>query len=160
MAKALKNMTAEELNAHYRKKKIAEDSKALKQYKKRMQNTMKNYGQRFNAFAVNQRRSREAALGACALKALDSVRELMRTKELEPGTLWFMITESPCEDENGKKAFHCEVMYSVTSFEPAYTEEEIQKELEETFEKMMRETDQMYPEEEQDEKAENQGTAG
>jgi hypothetical protein len=36
----------------------------------------------------------------------------------------------------------------VTSYEPAHTEEEIQKELEETFEKMMRETDELYPAEE------------
>ena len=151
MRKKLEDMTEKEQNAYYRKKKIREDSKALKAYGKRMRNTMKNYGQKYDAFAINQRRSREAALGVCALKALDAVRELMRSKNLEPGSLWFMISESPVKDENGKKAFHCSVMYSVTSFEPAYTDEEIQKELEETFEKMMRETDALYPVEVADE---------
>lgn len=149
--KKIENMTEQEKNEYFRKKKIAEDSKKLREYKKRMQNTMKNYGTKFDAFAINQRKSRELALGTCALKALDAVRELMRSKKLEPGSLWFMITESPCQDENGKKAFHCEVMYCVTSFEPAFTDEEIQKELEDTFEKMMRETDALYPAEAEDE---------
>lgn len=148
--KKIENMTEQEKNEYFRKKKIAEDSKKLREYKKRMQNTMKNYGKKFDAFAINQRKSRELALGTCALKALDAVRELMRSKKLEPGSLWFMITESPCQDENGKKAFHCEVMYCVTSFEPAFTDEEIQKELEDTFEKMMRETDALYPAEAED----------
>ena len=158
--KKIENMTEQERNAYFREKKIAEDSKKLREYKKRMQNTMKNYGQTFNAFAINQRKSREAALGACALKALDAVRELMRSKSLEPGSLWFMISESPLKDDNGKKKFHCQVLYSVTSHEPAFTDEEIQKELEDTFEKMMRETDALYPEEgEHEEKENNKETA-
>ena len=149
MAKKIADMTEAEKNAYFRKKKIAADGKALKAYEKRMRTTMKNHGKRFDAFAINQRKSREAALGACALKALDAVRELMREKQLEPGTLWFMISESPVKDENGKKAFHCSVMYSVTGLEPAFTEEEIREEIENTFEKMMRETDELYPVEEE-----------
>ena len=149
MAKRFEEMTDAEKIAYNRKRKIRDDGKKLKAYEKRMRDTMKNYGQKFDAFAVNQRKSREAALGACAMKALDSVRELMRAKKLEPGTLWFMISESPLKDENNKKTFHCSVMYSITALEPAYTEEEIRKEIEETFEKMMRETDEMYPAEEE-----------
>jgi len=156
MAKKLKDMTEKELNEYNRKRKIRQDSRDLKAYAQRMRNTMKNYGKKFDAFAINQRKSRELALGACALKALDSVKELMRTKRLEPGTLYFVISESPVEDENGKKAFHCSVMYSVTSFEPAYTEEEIQKEIGDTFEKMMRETDALYPPEGKHEEAESE----
>ena len=151
MAKRFKDMTEQEQVAYNRKRKIADDSKRLKDYEKRMRNTMKNEGQAFDAFAVNQRKSRELALGTCALKALDSVRELMRKKRLVPESLEFMISESPVQDENGKKAFHCRVMYKVTTFEPAYTEEEIRKEIEDTFEKMMRETDNLYPAEEEDE---------
>lgn len=143
--KKIENMTEQEKNAYFREKKIREDNKKLRAYADRMKKTMKNYGQKFDAFAINQRKSRELALGTCALKALDSVRELMRGKSLEPGSLWFMITESPCKDENGKKAFHCQVLYSVTSHEPAFTDEEVLKELKDTKEKMMRETDALYP---------------
>ena len=149
MAKRFKDMTEQERIAYNRKRKIADDGKKLKAYEKRMRNTMKNYGKKFDAFAINQRKSREAALGACALKALDAVRELMREKQLEPGTLWFMISESPVKDENGKKAFHCSVMYSITALEPAFTDEEIQAEIEKTFEQMMRETDEMFPAEDE-----------
>ena len=148
--KKYQDMTEQERNAYNRKRKIRDDSKALKEYAKRMRNTMKNYGQTFDAFAVNQRKSREAALGACALKALDAVRELMRQKNLEPGSLWFMISESALKDEAGKKTFHCKVMYSVTALEPAYTEEEIRTELEKTFEKYMSETDKLFPAEEKE----------
>ena len=150
MAKKFQDMTEAEQIAYNRKKKIREDGKLLKAYEQRMRNTMKNYGYKFDAFAVNQRKSREAALGTCALKALDSVRELMRKKQLEPNSLWFMISESPTKDENGKKAFHCSVMYSVTALEPAFTEEEIKAEIAETFEKYMRETDVLYPAEEEE----------
>lgn len=149
MAKRFADMTEKEQIAYNRKKKIRDDGKLLKEYAERMRKTMKTEGQQFDAFAINQRKSREAALGACAMKALDSVRALMRRKQLAPGTLSFVISESPTRDENGNKAFHCSVVYSVTTFEPAYTEEEIQKEIQDTFEKMMRETDTLYPAEEE-----------
>ena len=155
MAKKFADMTDAEKIAYNRKKKIQDDGKKLKAYEKRMRNTMKNYGQKFDAFAINQRKSREAALGACAMKALDAVRQLMRETQLEPGTLWFMISESPLKDENGKKNFHCSVMYSITALEPAFTEEEIQAEIADTFEKMMRETDVLYPAEDSHEEKEN-----
>ena len=159
MRKKFEDMTEQEQIAYNRKKKIREMDKELKAYEKRLRDTRKNYGFKFDAFAVNQRKSREAALGACALKALDSVRELMRAKELVPGTLSFVIAESPLKDENNKKAFHCQVVYSVTSVEPAYTEEEIQKEIAETFEKMMRETDAMFPAEGEHEEGESKEPA-
>ena len=145
MAKKFENMTEQERLAYNRKRKIREDGKKLKEYEHRLRITMKKAGQRFDAFAVNQRKSREAALGACALKALDSVRELMRSRELEPNSLEFMITECPTLDENGKKTFHCSVLYSVTTHERAYTDDEIKAEIEKTFEQMMRETDMLFP---------------
>lgn len=145
MAKKFEDMTEQERLAYNRKRKIREDGKKLKEYEHRMRITMKKVGQTFDAFAVNQRKSREAALGTCALKALDSVRELMRSKELEPGSLEFMISECPTLDENGKKTFHCRVIYSVTTHERAYTDEEIRAEIEKTFEAMMRETDILFP---------------
>ena len=147
MRKKLEDMTEAELNAYYRKKKIKDDSRELRKYADRMHREVKVYGRKYDAFAINQRKSRALAIGECALQALDDVRGLFRTKRLEPNSLWFMISESPVLDENGVKNFHCSVLYSVKSFEPAHTEEYIQKELEETFEKMMRETDKMYPKE-------------
>ena len=51
-------------------------------------------------------------------------------------------------DRLTEAGFHCTVTYRVVSAEAAHDEEWIRKEIEETFEKMMRETDAMYPPEE------------
>lgn len=152
MGKKLEDMTEQELNQHLREVKIKKDSKALRKYGKRLREERKTYSQIFHAYAINQRKSREAALGACALKAVDAVRELSRTKPLVAGTLEYIINEQKVKDETEQKGFYCSVTFHVVSNEPAYNPEDIQKELESTFEKMMRETDELYPVEVQDEK--------
>ena len=152
MGKKLKDMTEQELNLHYREKKIREDSKALRKYRKRLTEERKCYEQKFEAYSINQRKSREAALGACALKAIDAVRELSKVKPLVGGTLEYVINEQKVKDETGQKGFYCSVIFHVVSDEPAHSQEDIQKEIEETFEKMMSETDRLYPVEVQDEK--------
>ncbi len=145
MAKKLEDMTEQELIAHNRQVKIRRDSKALKKYAKRLREERKIYHQTFDAFSINQRRSREAALGACALKALDEVRGLRKTKPLVGG-LEFLIHEQKVEDPDGKKGFHYAVTYYVTSDERAHSDEDIQAEIEQTFERMMMETDELFPE--------------
>lgn len=133
-----------------REQKIRKDSKTLKKYKERLKKERKRYIQTFDAFAINQRRSREAALGACALKALDAVRELNKVKPLVKGTLEFVISEQKVIDPDSKKGFHCSVTFAVASEEAAHEPEWIEKEVEHTFELMMRETDEMFPEEAED----------
>lgn len=128
-----------------REQKIRKDKKALDKYEERLRNENKVYIQMFDAYAVNQRRSRAAAIGACALKAMDEVRGLAKTKTLMDGSLDYMITEQKVQDPDGKKGFHCSVTYRVVSMEKAHTEEWIIKELEDTWARMMRETDGMYP---------------
>lgn len=133
-----------------REQKIRKDSKALKKYKERLKKERKRYIQTFDAYSINQRRSRQAALGACALKALDAVRELNKVKPLVKGTLEFVISEQKVIDPDGKKGFHCSVTFAVASEEAAHEPEWIEKEVEHTFELMMRETDEMFPEEAED----------
>ena len=135
-----------------REQKIRRDKKALDKYEERLRKEHKVYLQMFDAYAVNQRRSRAAAIGACALKAMDEVRGLAKTKQLMDGSLDYMITEQKVQDPDGKKGFHCSVTYRVVSTEKAHTEEWIQKEIEDTWTRMMRETDGMYPVEKEEEK--------
>ena len=135
-----------------KEQKIKKDSKALQKYGQRLRTEHKVYMQMFDAYAVNQRKSRAAAIGACALEAMDEVRGLAKTKPLMDGSLEYMITEQKMIDPDGIKGFHCTVTYRVVSAEKAHSEEWIQKELEETFEKMMKETDEMFPEEAEREK--------
>ena len=131
-----------------RKQKIKQDARALRKYKVRLQNEKKVYQQSFQLVAVNNRRSREAALGACVLKALDEVRGLAKMKNLVPGSLYYNIDEVIRFDPEGRKGFQEIVTFFVMSYEQAHTKEEIEKEIAETFEKMMRETDEMFPPEE------------
>lgn len=134
-----------------REQKIKKDSRDLKRYGERLRKEHKVYLQMYDAYAVNQRRSRAAAIGECALQAMDGVRGLAKTKNLMDGSLEYMITEQKVRDPDGKIGFHETVTYRVVSMEKAHTEEWIQKELEETFEKMMLETDEMFPEEKKEE---------
>ena len=142
-----------------RRKKIKDDGRQLVRYRERLENTRKTYMQTFEADAINQRRSREAALGACALKAIDAARELAKGKKLVDGTLDYMITEQKMEDPDGRIGFHCSVSFQVISTERAFNDEEINKEIMDTFEKMMMETDELFPVEEKDEKGESEGAA-
>lgn len=145
MGKKIAEMTKAELIAHCREAKIKKDSKALQNYAKRLKNEHKVYIQTFSAYAVNQRRSRAAAIGECALQAMDEVRGLAKKKQLLDGSLDYMITEQKVQDPDGRKGFHCSVTYRVVSAEKAHTEEWIKEELEKTFEKMMMDTDEMFP---------------
>lgn len=135
-----------------REQKIKKDSKALKNYAKRLEKEHKVYMQTFSAYAVNQRRSRAAAIGECALQAMDGVRGLARTKPLMDGSLEYLITEQKLQDPDGLRRFHCSVTFRVVSQEKAHTNEEIQQEIEKTFEKMMMETDEMFPEAKEDDR--------
>ena len=133
-----------------REQKIRKDAKVLKKYEQRLRQEKKVYIQTFEAYAVNQRRSRAAAIGECALQARDAVRGLSVTKDLVDGTLDYMIREEKVVDPDGKKGFHCAVTYKVMSNEPAHTDEWIQSEMEKTFEQLMQETDEMFPEEKEE----------
>ena len=137
-----------------REQKIRKDAKALKAYKKRLRNERKRYIQTFEAYSVNQRRSRAAALGECALMAREAIYSLRKTKPLVNGTLEYMINEQKVIDPDGKKGFHCSVTFAVSSEEPAHDEEWIENEIQDTFERMMRETDEMVPEEAEAQKSE------
>ena len=138
-----------------RAQKLKRDEKTLKKYEEQLRKEHKTYIQQFDAYAVNQRISRAAAIGACALQAMDAVKGMAKAKELVPGSLDYMIIEQKVQDPDGKKGFHCQVTYRVVSYEKAHTEEWIREELEKTAAQLQAETDEMYPEEKQDDPGEN-----
>ena len=145
-----------------RQRKIRKDEKELKKYEERLRKEKVVYHQNFDLVALNQRRSREAALGACVMKALDAVRELSMKKQLVPGSLYYNISENKVNDPEGRKGFLESVTYFVMSYEKAHTEEQIAEEIRVTREKMMMETDELFPaeEEKQDEKETCEADAG
>jgi hypothetical protein len=145
MAKEKKELTEAEKTAALRKQKIARDSKDLRKYRKRLENEMKNYRQAFCLVARNQRRDREEALGKCAMAALDRVKELAAEKKLVPGSLYYALSEEKITDPDGNKAYKYSVEFCVTSYEKAHSEEDINAEMNKVFEKMMEETDELFP---------------
>ena len=127
---------------------VRQKQKELEKYGERLRKQNRAYMQEVSAFAVNQRRSRAAALGECALQAMDHLRGLAKTKPLMNGSLEYMIREKKVEDPDGKKGFEYTVAYRVVSYEKAFTEEQITEELNKTWEKMQMEIDERFPEDE------------
>ena len=125
--------------------KIRKDRAQLKAYEKRLMNEKMMYSKMFEIYCVNQRKSREAGMGYLVLQAMDDVRALAKKKTLI-GELYFTISEQKVRDEAGKVGFHSAVEYHVLSNEPAHDPEDVKKEIEETWERMKRETDEMYAE--------------
>ena len=128
-----------------REQKIKKDEKALAKYEERLKKERKVYMKTADAYAINNRRSRAAAIGACALQVMDEVRGLAKTKPLLDGSLDYMITEQKVKDPDGKIGFHASVTYRVVSAEAKHTAEWIQNEIEDTRKRMMLETDEMFP---------------
>ena len=93
-------------------------------------------------------------MGECILQLMEELRELNRKKTLLEGTLFWTINEQKVRDSDGKKGFHYLACWHVKSDEPFYTDEEIRKEIEETYRKMQLETDEMYSEEPAEEQPE------
>lgn len=131
-----------------REQKIKKDAKALKEYRKRLEKERVVYHKEFKLVAVNRKVSRQNALGACLMKAMEDVQQLKIIKRLVPGSLYYIANEIKVKDPNGRKGFLEIVTYYVMSEEKAHTEEQINEEIKKTFEKMMAETDEMFPQEE------------
>ena len=85
------------------------------------------------------------------LKLLDDLHNIQaeqerKKKPLVNGTLFWGIHEERVQDTDGVKGFHYKVFFMVKSEDNFYTEEEIRKELRETYAKMKAETEEMYGE--------------
>ena len=131
--------------------KIKKDEQTLKKYERQLRNRRKEYQRFAEAYSKTGRRNRALAVGECALKAMDALRELNAEKTLLEGTLFWTINEERIRDTDGIKGFRYVVCWHVKSDEDYYTEEEIRKEIEETRARMLAETEEMYAEEKAEE---------
>ena len=69
-----------------------------------------------------------------------------RKEKMLDGTLFWLIEEQRVKDTDGKKGYRYTVGYMVKTSEPKYTPAEIQQEMEETYQKLKAETEEMYGE--------------
>ena len=129
-----------------KKTKIRMDRKTLKAYDRKLRARRKEYEKQAEAFSMTDRRSRAACAGECLLQAMEQLQQLNREKKLVNGTLWWSVGEQRVKDTDGKKGFRYTVAWHVLSDEAYYTEEEILKELRDTYRRLREETEEMYGE--------------
>lgn len=136
-----------------RQGKIYQDEMTVEAYRKDLENERKVYMMKSTARAINNRRARALAVGECALKIMDAVREVSKAHALLVGSLHYMIDEKviyPVPGVNDRKEFEYDVMFQVTSNEKAWTKEEIEEKVGDLEFKLAMETDEMFPEDEKD----------
>lgn len=129
-----------------KKHKIRLDRKTLKAYEKKLRARRKQYTKNAEAFTTGGRRNRALAAGECCLQAMEELYKLNAEKKLLPGTLGWLVHEQRVVDPDGRKGYRYDVSWYVNSSEDFYTEEEIRKELRETYGKLRAETEEMFGE--------------
>jgi hypothetical protein len=139
-----------------KRQKIKQDQKELKRYEKRLRQRRQEIGRQAESWSLTGRKQRIAAIGESVLKLLDDLHKIQaeqeqKKKPLVNGTLFWGINEERVQDTDGRKGFHYRIFFCVKSAEDYYTEEEIRKELRETYAKMKAETEEMYGETTDDE---------
>lgn len=138
-----------------KEQKLKKDAKTIKKYAEECARRRKVYMRHFSAYAVNQRRTRAEVVGDLVLRAIEDVKGISHVHPLIAGTLEYGIIEQKCKDPDDHIMFHYEVTYHVIANEDAMTEEEQKKEVAELAERLRLETEEMFPEE-KDEEKENQ----
>lgn len=134
-----------------KRQKIKRDQKTLKKYEKQLRARRQEIGRKAEVYAQTGRKQRVAAIGESVLKLLEDLHNIQaeqekKKKPLVNGTLFWGINEQRVQDTDGRKGFKYTIFFMVKSAEDYYTEEEIRKELRETYAKMKAETEEMYGE--------------
>jgi len=132
-----------------KRQKIKQDQRELKRYEKRLRQRREEIGRQAESYCRTGRKQRIAAIGESVLKLMDDLHRIQaeqeqKKKPLVNGTLFWGINEERVQDTDGIKGFHYRIFFCVKSEEDYYTEEEIRKELRETYAKMKAETEEMY----------------
>ena len=126
--------------------KREKDRDTIRAYEIKLRGRRKHYCKSAEAYSMGGRRNRAAALGECCLQAMEALDKDNAVHHFLPGTLSWIINESRVKDTDGKKGYRYSVTYHVLADEPALTDKEIQKEIDETREKLQKETEEMYAE--------------
>lgn len=134
--------------------KRMKDRKTIAGYEKRLRAERKVYSQRFEAISETGRKNRALCIGECCLQAMEKLTELVNKQPPIPfvqGSLFWNLGEQRVKDETGEKGFKYSATYHLQSYEPAWTEEEIQQKVAEAARLVKKETDEMYSRDESDE---------
>jgi len=139
-----------------KRQKFKNDRRELKRYEQRLRARREEIGRQAESWSQTGRKQRIAAIGESVLKLLEDLHRIQeeqqrKGKPLVNGTLFWGINEERVQDTDGRKGFHYRIFFAVKSEDQYYSEEEIRKELRETYAKMKAETEEMYGETTDDE---------
>ena len=134
-----------------KRQKIKKDQRTLRLYEKQLRARRQEIGRIVECYSKSGRRNRIAAIGEGVLKLLEDLKEIQaeqeqKKKPLLNGTLFWNVYEERVRDTDGIKGFHYKICFAVKSEDAYYTEEQIRKELRETYAKMKAETEEMFGE--------------
>ena len=134
-----------------REAKEDKDRDTVRAYGDKLRSTVKNYTLKTSAVTTGGRKNRAICLGECILQAADKLERESKDHNFVPGSLAWTFTEDRVQDPDGRKGYQYTVKLVVATDEAAYTDEEIQKELEDLTGKLAAETEEMFREEAEEE---------
>ena len=131
--------------------KIKRDRRTIAKYMKKLKAERKEICRKSEVYSLGGHRNRVNAIGESVLKLLQDFQNhqaelAIRGQKMLDGTLFWLFEEQKVKDTDGKVGYRYTIGYLVKTSEPAHTEEEIQKELEETYQLLKRETAEMFGE--------------
>lgn len=134
-----------------KEQKIKKDRHTIAKYMKRLQNERKEICRKAQVYSLGGHRNRVTAIGEAVLKLLDDFYKQqgdlkIRGQKMLDGTLFWLFEEQKVKDTDGKKGYRYTIGYMVKTSEPKHTEQEIQEELERTYQLLKNETEEMYGE--------------
>ena len=134
------------IREYQHQEKLDRDAATIEVYEHSLRAKRKHYVQSTEAISAGGRRNRALAVGECVLKLLDEIGKEHFKHHFLPGTLVFNVFQDRTVDPDGIKGYKYTVAYHADADEPALTDEEIKKEIDETREKLRKETEEMYAE--------------
>ena len=134
-----------------KEQKIKKDRHTLAKYMKRLEGMRREIMRKSEVYCLTGRRNRVKAIGESVLKLLEDFHKQQFQLQqgghkMLDGTLFWLVEEQRVVDTDGKKGFRYLISYCVKTDEAKYTKEEIQQEMEETYQKLKAETEEMYGE--------------
>ena len=134
-----------------KEQKIKKDRHTIAKYMKRLQNERKEISRKATVYSQGGHRNRVNAIGESVLKLLDDFNKQqadlnIRGQKMLDGTLFWLFEEQKVKDTDGIKGYRYTIGYMVKTSEPKHTEQEIQEELEKTYQLLKNETEEMYGE--------------
>ena len=120
------------------------DRDTLNGYERRLRAARKVYSKGAEAYTTGGEKNRAYALGACVMGLVKEMEKEAEEKKLIQGTVQWQISEDRVKDPDGKKGYRYNVAVRCLMDEPAYTDEEIEKEIEDTQQRIEAETREMF----------------